>query len=94
MVSPELMLFIDIGGMELVFGFLTLYYQNIIVWFERKIMAMKAFISITQTVLTNSVLGQSKVLSFHAVYCTVVFSMTGSLLFSMSFFTPALFIGS
>jgi hypothetical protein len=35
--SPELMLFIDVGGIEMALSFLLLYYKPVIVWFQNKI---------------------------------------------------------
>ncbi len=89
MLSPELMLFIDVGGIELAFGFLVLYYKALIAWFELQLNRFKNFIKTWHTVLIHSALGRPRVLSFHAVYCALVFFVTGSLVFSLSFLAPA-----
>ncbi len=93
-ISPELMLFIDIGGIELAFSFLLLYYKTLIAWFELQITKCKTFLATFHTTLMNSVLGRPQFLTFHAAYCVLVFFVTGSLLFSLGFVGPACFIGA
>ncbi len=89
---PELLYIIDLGGIELIFGFLVLYFKSIIIWLEQKLAEFKSFISAIYTVFLNSALSRPKVLSLQAVYCGLVLSITGSLVFSMSFVFPVLFM--
>ena len=94
MMMPELMFIMDLGGIELVFSFMVLYYQSIIAWFDKKITALKTVVFILHTQFNNSLLSRPRVLFSHAVYCITVFSFTSSLMFSMSFLTPAFFMGA
>ena len=88
-VSPELMLFIDIGGLELAFGFLVLYYQTLIEWVEAKRQQLNRYINEIKGIILSSAICQPRVFAVKVVYCTTVLSLTGSLMFAAGFFFPA-----
>ena len=91
--SPELMLFIDVGGIELAFGFLMMYYRSLILWVEQKIAKVKQTCSLFYATIMNSAFCQPRVFLFHCAYCGLVLFTTGSLYFAMGFVGPAFLIG-
>jgi hypothetical protein len=93
-IMPELMFVIDLGGLELVFGFLVLYFNSIIAWFSHKLNAIKSVLKIAVEIVLNSSVAKPKILTVHAVYCALVLFGSGSLLFSMSFFFQGILINA
>ncbi|MCO7224114.1 hypothetical protein [Pleionea sp. CnH1-48] len=90
--APELMILIDVGGIDLAFGFLLYYYKPVIEWFKAKIDAIKAELQIARDIIVNSALSRPKVFTLNTAYCSICLLVTGSLLFSFSFFLPALMV--
>ncbi len=91
-IMPELMFVLDIGGLEMAFGFLVLYYKSILTWFEHKLDSIRSILNTVFDVLINSSVATPKTFSVHAVYCVLVLFGSGSLLFSMSFFCHGILI--
>ncbi len=94
MIMPELMLIIDVGGLEMVFGFFVLYIKAIVTWFNYKLDQIKSVLNVVTDIVMNSSVANPKTLSVHAVYCVLVFLGSGSLLFSMSFFFQGILINT
>ena len=93
-IMPELMFVIDLGGLELAFGFLVLYFNSIIAWFNHKLNKVKTVLNIVVGIVLNSSVAKPKTLTVHAVYCALVLFGSGSLLFSMSFFFQGILINA
>ncbi|MGJ8664175.1 MAG: hypothetical protein ACSHWU_11010, partial [Marinicella sp.] len=94
MIMPELVYLIDLGGIELILGFMVLYVKSLIAWFELRIAEIKRFIDVVYQTLLNSALSRPHVLSFQVVYSLMVMGITGSVLFSLSFIGPVLLVNS
>ncbi len=94
MIMPELMFIIDLGGLELVFGFLILYFKAIVTWFGYKLEKVKSVLNVFIDIVMNSSVAKPKTLSVHAVYCVLVLFGSGSLLFSMSFFFQGMLVSA
>jgi len=90
--APELMILVDVGGIDLAFGFLLFYYKPTIEWFKSKIYALKNNLQIARDIILNSALVRPKIFVVNAVYCGIFLLVTGSVLFSYGLFLPALFI--
>jgi len=89
-VGPEMMLLIDIGGIELAFGALVMYFKPLIVWLQPKINWLYSQIQIIKVGFINSAILRPKVFTTHAVFCSVAMILTGSFVLSIGFFLPAL----
>ncbi|MGB0899028.1 MAG: hypothetical protein ACPGSN_07230 [Psychrobium sp.] len=89
-VMPELLPLIDIGGIELIFGFIVLNYKNAVHWFTAKARHMSAIISIVKHAISASVLCRPKVYIIHAGICSLALLITGSLVISTSFLFPVI----
>ena len=92
MVAPELMIIIDIGGIDLAFGALFLYYKPVITWVKCQKQKVNEELKIAKDIIIKSALTRPKVFTLNAENCTAIILTTGSLLFSFSFLLPALFV--
>jgi hypothetical protein len=88
--GPEMMFLIDIGGLELAFGALAVYFKPTIDWLQLKINWLYSQIQIIKIGFLNSAIFQPRVFTTHAVFCSVAMILTGSLVLSVGFFLPAL----
>ncbi len=92
LVSPELMLFVDIGGIEMALSFLLLYYKPLIVWIQNRFDEIEDYFMMIHHVIINSSLMKPKVFITHSIYGLVAMWFTGAIVFSMGFMLPALFV--
>jgi hypothetical protein len=91
-LSPELMLFMDVGGIEMAFSFLLLYYKSLLDWFQKQIDSIKEFLLAFHQIIINSSLMSPRVYFTHSVYSLCAMWLTGAVVFSMVFMLPALFV--
>jgi hypothetical protein len=89
---PELMLFVDIGGLEMAIGFLLIYYKQVLVRFQNRIKEVEDFCSVINQIIINSSLMKPRVFLTHSAYGLVAMWFTGALVFSFGFMMPALFV--
>ena len=92
MIAPELMLIIDIGGIDLAFGALFLYYKPVFTWIKDKKQMVNEELKIAKNIIITSALSRPRIFTLNTAFCSAVILTTGSLLFSFSFLLPALFI--
>lgn len=90
MLMPELLPLIDIGGIELIFGFVVLNYKYMMSWLHTKYAHVKQIILLVMLAFTQSALGKPKTFICHAGVCSCVLVVTGSLVFSLSFLLPVI----
>ena len=90
--APELMILVDVGGIDLALGFLIFYFKPTIEWFKRTKQEVLDELQITRDVILNSALARPRVFTLNTMYCSLFLFMTGSLIFSFGFLLPALFI--
>ena len=88
--APEFILMADIGGIELVFSFLVLYYKPIIMKVQSAIERVKFEISICSYALKNSSAVKPKVYITQAVFYSCAFIVSGSIIYSSVFLLPAM----
>ena len=91
-LSPELMLFVDVGGLEMALSFLVVYYKQWLIWGNKRIKEIKGFCSAICEIFINSSLMKPKVFITHSIYGLTVMWFTGAIVFSMGFMVPALFV--
>jgi hypothetical protein len=90
--SPELMLLIDVGGIEMALSFLLFYYKPLINWFQNRIDIFEQYGLILKHITLNSSLMKPKVFLTHSIYSLVAMWFTGAIIFSMGFMLAALFV--
>ena len=90
--APEFIFMSQIGGIELVFGFLFLYYKPILLRLQIVIERIKLELNICSSAIKNSLAVQPKVYFTQAVFYTCAFVVSGSVLYASVFFMPALML--
>ena len=90
--APEFIFLADIGGMELVFGFLVLYYKPIIMRVQSAIEHLKFELEICSTAFKSSLAFKPKIYFTQALFYSCAVVVTGSVIYSSVFFLPALML--
>ena len=90
--APELMILVDVGGIELALTFLLFYFKPAIEWCKCKKQEIDEDLQIAKVIILNSALASPRILTLNTIYCSFFMLITGSLLFSFSFFIPVLFV--
>lgn len=90
MVMPELLPLLDIGGIELIFGFVVLNFKTALHWLRVKHMQVKLITNVAIEAFIGSALGKPRFFIFHASVCSVALILTGSLVLSISFLFPVM----
>jgi hypothetical protein len=90
--APEFILMSEIGGIELVFSFLVLYYKPVILKIQSCIERVKVEFSICNVAFKNCSLVQPKVYFTQALFYSCALVVTGSVIYSSVFFLPALML--
>lgn len=88
--APEFIFIADLGGIELVFGFLFLYYKPYFNWFLNKVTQVKNNVNFIKGSLQQSALMQPKIFITQSIFYTAALVFTSSVLFSSVFLLPAL----
>lgn len=92
--TPELMLLVDVGGIELAMSALVWYLRPVITWFQVKYQEIKEAFFVFQLALNNSAWGQPKVFVTQAVFSVAALLLTSSIAFSVFFFLPGILFNS
>lgn len=87
--APEFILMADIGGLELVFSFLVLYYKPFLMRLRALIEQIKSKIKNCTSAFKNSSIFQPKVYFTQALFYSCAFFLSGSILFASAFLLPA-----
>ena len=87
--APEFIFMADIGGIELVFSFLVLYYKPVLLRVQATIDRIKFEINICTSAFKSSSVFQPKVYFTQALFYTCAFVVSGSMLYASAFFLPA-----
>jgi len=87
--APEFILMSEIGGIELVFSFLVLYYKPVILKVQSFIEQVKIELSICAIAFKKSSAVQPKVYFTQALFYSCALVISGSILYSSVFLLPA-----
>jgi len=87
--APEFILMSQIGGVELVFGFLFLYYKPVILRVQSFINQVKIELSICAIAFKKSSAVQPRVYVTQALFYSCALVISGSILYSSVFLLPA-----
>lgn len=90
-VMPELLPLLDLGGIELIFGFVLMNLKTAKYWLHEKYQRARELASSVVTAFLGSALAKPKTFIFHGGMCSVVLFFTGSFLFSSVVFLPVMF---
>jgi len=88
--APEFIFLADIGGIELVFSFLVLYYKPLIFKVKCAIDKIKFEVDICINAFKNSSLLKPKVYFTQAAFYTCAFVVFGSTFYASFFLLPAM----
>jgi hypothetical protein len=88
--APEFIFMSQVGGIELVFGFLVLYYKPILLRLQVAIEYIKCELNICITAIKSSLLVQPKVYLTQVLFYSCAFVVSGSMLYAAVFFIPAI----
>ena len=88
--APEFIFLADLGGIELVFGFLFLYYKPYFTWFIDKVTWLKNQLKFIATTLQKSAFMQPKIFLTQGAFYSVALLLTSSVLFASIFWLPAM----
>ncbi|PWK52896.1 hypothetical protein [Pleionea mediterranea] len=91
-LAPELMLLLDLGGIEFVISCLAIYYKPVIEWVRDKIQTVNNIVIITLTHLRICVLSRPASFSIHVTYCCLLVLLTGAVYMPFGAFIPALLV--
>lgn len=91
-IAPELFMVVDIAGIDVAILCLIIYFKPVIEWIKCKKAEVIEELRIVKEVILNSALARPKVFTLNTIYCSLFMFMTGSLIFSLSLFLPALFV--
>ena len=87
---PTAMTLIDVGGIELLFGFVILNAKYWISYLRNGYTSLQTHLAIFHHAALNSAISKPKNFITHAIFCSAVLLVTGSILFSVSFLLPVL----
>jgi len=90
--APEFIFMSEIGGIELVYGFLVLYYKPVFIRVRSVIERVKFELEICSTAFKNSSATQPKVYFTQALFYSCAFVVSGSMLYASAFLLPALLL--
>jgi len=89
-LMPELMPLLDMGGIELIFGFVVLQSKNVLHWLQVKYIQTKLILNIAKDAFVSSALAKPKTFVAHAGVCSAALILTGSLVLTTSFLLPVI----
>ncbi|MCC2604512.1 hypothetical protein [Planctobacterium marinum] len=92
--TPELMLLVDLGGIELAMTALVWYLRPVIAWMHLKCRRIKEVFFILQITLKRSAWCQPKVFVTQAAFSVTALFLTSSLALSIFFFIPGILFNS
>ncbi|QBG36108.1 hypothetical protein [Litorilituus sediminis] len=92
--APEFIFLADLGGIELVFGFLVLYYQPQLIWLKNKINAGLKTVKLIKQACAHSPLNQSTNFVTLSSCSAIALYITGSMFFSLVLWLPLLLLNS
>jgi len=87
--APELIFIADLGGIELVFSFLVLYYKPFLLKVQAFYAKVKSEVLLCSTAFKSSALFQPKVFATQIAFGCAALIFTGSFLYASVFFMPA-----
>ena len=90
--APELMILMDVGGVEVAASFLILYFKPIGMWLLAKKQQLFDELSFVVAYLQTRALAKPNVLLVNTVYCCLFVAVTGFAWSGFGFFIPAMVI--
>ncbi len=91
---PELLVFIDVAGIDLAIAFFTLYFATGYESFKRRLLSIKVEIAESYKIITQLYMFKPKVYCVHAVASSAFLVITGSIIFSTLLWFPVVLLSS
>lgn len=89
-VMPELLLVVDIGGLEMLVALTMLYFRPAIVWLRARYDDCCRYFVIAQLALKHSPLSQQRVWLLQGTFSSIAMLLTSSLIVAFVLWLPAL----
>jgi hypothetical protein len=86
--APEMAMILDWGGIEMLVTCLFLYFKPLLDWLGEQLTQLRYRLYIAKQAIAQSALLKPKTFAVHAVACSCVMALTGSLLLSAVFLFP------
>lgn len=94
LLLPELIFFMHVGGIELIFGFMVMYIQSMRTWLEIKRQSFKRIINTIYASLLSTTAFKPRTFYLQSTFCVIAFVVTGSISLSMVFFMPGMLLNN
>lgn len=93
-VMPELLPLLDLGGIELIFGFVVLNIKTAKYWVYIKYLQLRNLMASVLVAFIGSALAKPKTFIFHGGVCCGALLVTGSIVLSSGFLLPVMIANS
>lgn len=93
-VMPELLPLLDLGGIELIFGFVVLNIKTAKYWVYDKYLQARELGRLILMAFVGSALAKPKTFVFHGGVCCAALLITGSIVLSSGFLLPVMIANS
>ncbi|WP_435277041.1 hypothetical protein ACMAZF_09115 [Psychrobium sp. nBUS_13] len=93
-LMPELIPLLDLGGIELIFGFVVLNIKTAKYWVYTKYRQLRNLAASVLVAFIGSALAKPKTFMFHGGVCCGVLLFTGSIVLSSGFLLPVMIANS
>ncbi|WP_448563301.1 hypothetical protein [Thalassotalea ganghwensis] len=92
LAGPEMLFLLDMGGIELAFGALVVYFNPLILRCQQLYRRARLELQILKSSVLSSSLLKPRVFTTHAAFCVIALTLTSSYIFAVSFFLPAILV--
>ncbi len=92
--APELIFLADLGGVELVFSFLLLYYKPLLLKLQSTYLKIKNEAYFCIGLIRSCAAAQPKIFLTQATFSCIALAVTGSVFYAAVLFMPALMLNS
>ena len=86
--------FMQVGGIELIFGFMVMYIQSMRTLLEIKRQSFKRIINTIYASLLSTTAFKPRTFYLQSTFCVIAFVVTGSISLSMVFFMPGMLLNN
>jgi len=90
--TPELFILVDVGGVELAFGYLLIYFQSVRAMFRNGITRIKEELAVIRFVVGQSSLGDTRLFAANGLFSILFIMLSGSSLFWATLYFSGVFV--
>jgi hypothetical protein len=89
-LSPEIAMLVQFGGIEVAFAFLLFALKPLMLWWLHWHCKLKNILALAVISLRHSASAKPNIFALQASFCCVAFVITGSSVLALSFFMPSM----